>query len=205
MPKIEHLLWLDLETTGTDERLDAIIEVGCILTTPDLQDLDDWRCAARPPAAALQRLMEVDVVREMHQANGLLDLITGRNHVVPELSQLERALMGWLEEWNVEPHRVALAGSGVAHFDRRFIDAQMPSLSKHLVYWSIDVGVIRRAHQLWLPDVVLPSANINEGKTHRAADDIRCHLEEARAFARAWVDADRWDFEHSRPPIGCAP
>ena len=29
-------------------------------------------------------------------------------------------------------------------------------------------------------------SSANDGKTHRAMDDIRCHLEEARAFKAHW-------------------
>lgn len=35
----DHLLWLDLETTGSDEAHDSIIEVGCALTTTDLVEI----------------------------------------------------------------------------------------------------------------------------------------------------------------------
>ena len=36
MPEVTHYLWLDLETTGTDERRDDIIEVGFIITDKEL-------------------------------------------------------------------------------------------------------------------------------------------------------------------------
>ena len=43
-PKLEDkLLWLDLETTGSDEANDCIIEVGCVLTTHDLIELASSR------------------------------------------------------------------------------------------------------------------------------------------------------------------
>lgn len=60
----------------------------------------------------------------------------------------------------------------------------MPQVSRRCAYWSIDIGVVRRAHTMWVGE--LPSAGLNESKTHRALDDARVHLAEARAFRDAW-------------------
>lgn len=76
MADADHLLWLDLETTGTDETKDSIIEIGCILTTPDLRDKEPTATFQRiisPSDEALGRLLRNGIVREMHEANGLLD------------------------------------------------------------------------------------------------------------------------------------
>ena len=43
---ITHLLWIDLETTGTDEERDEIIEAGWILTDTNLVALDRGEFAA---------------------------------------------------------------------------------------------------------------------------------------------------------------
>lgn len=70
-----HLLWLDLETTGTDESKDSIIEIGCVLTDADLNEVSDFTMYVEPTDEALGRLLRNDIVREMHKANGLLDRV----------------------------------------------------------------------------------------------------------------------------------
>ena len=91
--------------------------------------------------------------------------------------------MAFLEANNAPSGRTVLAGSGVSHFDCRFIRHYLPELEAFLRYWMIDIGVVRRMYELWVGE--LPTA-VNEEKTHRALDDVYCHLEEARTFIALW-------------------
>ena len=175
------LLWLDLETTGTDETRDSIIEIGCILTTEALDMLGEYESLVLPTDEALGRLLRNPVVKDMHRANGLLDqmlmLESGRKpHAVAQ------ELLAWLDEHTDQP--VVLAGSGVGHFDRRFLKRWMPQVDRRLRHWCIDVGVIRRAHEMFTGNP--PPSSANDAKTHRALDDARCHLKEALAFRALW-------------------
>ena len=178
----DHLLWLDLETTGSDESKDCIIEVGAILTTEDLEPLAELDWVISPTDEALGRLLRNDVVRAMHEANGLLKFVLDGVGMKPH--DAAKDLLRWLEDNGAKQGRVALAGSGVAHFDRRFLDRYMPQVTNYLRYWVIDVGVIRRAHGMWVGSEV---STANDAKTHRALDDARCHLAEARAFRDLWT------------------
>jgi oligoribonuclease len=116
-------------------------------------------------------------VREMHMSNGLLDDIEKYGEPITDVEEyLTLAL-----SHEGEPGDFILAGSGVSHFDRRFIEAQMPQLAKWLRYYNIDVGVLRRTLELCgRDDLLLPK----QDKTHRALDDALLHLEELR-FVRA--------------------
>lgn len=115
-----HLLWLDLETTGTDETKDSIIEIGCVLTDADLNEIGTFTMYVEPTDEALGRLLRNEVVREMHAANGLLDLIADPDGAAVRPHEAASELLGWLDSHSVG--KVAIAGSGVAHFDRRFLD-----------------------------------------------------------------------------------
>ena len=181
-PLTDHLLWCDLETTGSDEKAgDEIIEIGCVLTTHDLKELGTFTCVVRPSPLALGRMMQNPVVKAMHEKNGLLDyVLTAAEDQRPH--QVTRRLLDWLDAAGA-PAKLVLAGSGVGHFDRRFIERYMPQLAQRLRYWVIDIGVIRRAHQMWVGDVI---SCANDRKTHRALDDAKCHLEEAQAFRSHW-------------------
>jgi hypothetical protein len=69
------ILWVDLETTGTDETEDDIIEVGAILTDFDLEVIRMFSAVSRPSDHAYKRMMENKVVRKMHTDNGLLAIL----------------------------------------------------------------------------------------------------------------------------------
>jgi oligoribonuclease len=174
-----QLLWLDLETTGVNELAgDEIIEVGCILTTESLVTLGEFNAVVRPSTKAKARLVANQIVFDMHTINGLLDELNYGNAI----EDVEQRLIHWLSDLKV-PHPLTLAGSGVSHFDSRFISAQIPYLHRRLNRFVIDIGIVRRAHRMWTGNTV---SDINNSKTHRTLDDVRCHLTEARAYAELW-------------------
>lgn len=183
-PIQDPLLWLDLETTGSDEAHDCIIEVGCVLTTHDLTALGEFTAVVKPDPLGLGRMIQNDIVRAMHEKNGLLDdVLAATDEDRPH--KVTRRLLDWLSDLGFQSGKIVLAGSGVGHFDRRFVARYMPQLNERLRYWVIDIGVIRRAHEMWIgPD---PFKH-NDDKTHRALDDIRCHVAEAQSFAELWRD-----------------
>lgn len=123
--------------------------------------------------------MDADVV-DMHIANGLIRaLLIGEG--TTDLKTVEASLLIWLNN-NLQSFtkRIPLAGSGVSHFDRRFIRAQMPKLDNRLTYWAYDVGSVRRFLRLY----GLPIMVEHDAKTHRALDDVKAHIEEARYYGR---------------------
>lgn len=177
------LLWTDLETTGSDVAKDCIIEVGMVLTTADLEEISTFSSLVKPTDAGLGRLMMNEIVRGMHQNNGLLDEIIKMGKDAPRVDEVARGILKWLEGSNAPQGKVVLAGSGVGHFDRAFIQKYMPQVMNFLRYWVIDVGVIRRGMELWT-EVELPVKQ--EDKAHRALADVRFCLGEARFFQQVW-------------------
>lgn len=186
-PPDHPLLWLDLETTGVDETKDSIIEVGVVVTTSSLSiDLGEWVSYAKPTDEALGRMMRTPAVLEMHEANGLYDELMLKD--LPTIGRVDHELCTWLD--SIHSGQFVLAGSGVGHFDRRFIKAQMPKLDRRLRHWCIDVGVLRRAYGLWSGDVDTDIYGTTvDPKTHRALDDAYIHLAEARRWRDFFVAA----------------
>ena len=74
MPETTHLLWLDLETTGTDETLDPILEIGWIVTpmAAPWETLAEGEITFPLTMTAHNRLEANDVVYQMHADSGLL-------------------------------------------------------------------------------------------------------------------------------------
>ena len=148
------LLWVDFETTGLDTHRDEIIEAAFILTDTDLTEVGRWEKIFQPSTLAMERLLDNKIVREMH--------------VAPIVS---------------EDDGVYLAGSGVAAFDRRFIDRDLPGVAGLLHYAPIDVGVLKRCWRMWTGQDI---SDDNNRKTHRAMSDAEGHLNEARLFRAAF-------------------
>jgi len=177
--EVTHYLWIDLETTGTNERLDDIVEVGFIITDRELVEIRSGSTVTQISERGWQRLKDTEVVFKMHTENGLIADLERLNEEIPTAGGYGKFIVNLLEDMGVEPHHVMLAGSGVSHFDRRFMREQMPWLEGYLAYPSLDVGILRR---FWRDVCGLEVSGLDEGKTHRGLDDIRCHLEEARWF-----------------------
>ena len=201
-----NLAVLDLETTRTDEHDGSILEIGCIITDEELRPLDQFETLVVPDMVHIAEMP--GKVREMHTRSGLLDRLDvlmaeragGRPHDgLLTLPDADAALAATLERWTVRG-QVALAGSGVGHFDSRWIRTHLPASARKLTYWPIDVGVVRR----WLSMIVgaeIPDPRYDE-KPHRGMADARLHLAEAvryRDAMRATVSVLNAEMARPRP------
>lgn len=183
--------WLDLETAGTDEH-DPILEVGVVLcrNEPDMPIVSERAWVPRMGEAelAVVRASAPPVVADMHDHNGPWRDLGAAVHddTAPDLGMVDYRCSEWLRSTCGSSH-VALAGSGVSHFDRRFIRAQMPRTDRRLTHWAYDVGVVRRLLELANPDAVRPLPD--GGKAHRALDDARDHRAEWVHYSTAIAEA----------------
>lgn len=188
MPRNDIVLFLDLETTGVDENLDNIIEVGIAVYKqwPDMTELFAKSYTVLPSDAAFERMRGKDVVREMHAKNGLLAEIEDiRTRAMndepfpfPFAFEVDRQIDEDLSQFGTRnsPH-IPLAGSGVSHFDRKFVRKYLPLFDARITHWAYDVGVARRMF-------ILAGAQYasDDAKTHRALDDARVHATEFKFY-----------------------
>lgn len=190
----DHILWLDLETTGADREKDCILEVGWVLTDADLVEIICGSDLVEPAIEDwMDRIKSNQVVLDMHDDNGLIvameiglasnDLI--HSELVADL------ILEEIQEKGAKRRRTILAGSGVSHFDRDFLRLEMPALLDFLSYPQLDVGQFRRfMRQAGLDDVVRSRPTAPNAKAHRGLDDALDHLEEARFFLNWLRDKD---------------
>jgi len=166
-----HMLWIDLETTGSDLETNRIIEVGAVLTDYNLNILGSHRAVIGDSSRVT--LITDPIVVEMHTKNGLIENLKSGEGTTEYES--EDRIIQMMESFGLRKHDVAIAGSGVQHFDRPFIARDMPRLNSWLKYFSIDVGVMRRVLQIaGREDLTLDT----KSKNHRAFDDAMLHLSE---------------------------
>ncbi len=182
------LVWLDLEMTGLDVRRHVIVEIAVLVTTTELEPLDEGLdLVVHQPATALAGME--DVVREMHTRSGLLAEIE-RSPL--GLTEAVRRALDYLEPRAGPPGTAPLCGNSIG-VDRRFLDAQAPELDRFCHYRSIDVSSLKELCRRWYPDVYRRRPVKRE--RHRALDDVRESIEELRYYRS----------EMLRPPVPGGP
>lgn len=197
-----YQLWVDLETTGLSLRDDVILEVGAILTefrAGSFVELDRFDTViARAPRPNAQLRM-IDVVREMHEASGLLadleeahvrlhteaawDPDRGDFSYVSSLDQADHMIANMIAHhvglrWR---SKIQMAGSGVSHFDLERVRTYMPATMDWLSWRPLDVGQLEEWWRLvglnTFHDAFPDEAK--RLKTHRAMSDLEYHMREA--------------------------
>ena len=185
------ILWIDLETTGTDPVKDDIIEVGAILTSEDkeLSELSRFHQIYKPGV----EMARIDpAVFQMHTKNGLWQESLSAHHYADDTESIEQ-IMDWLARNRaLDFDFIGLGGSGVSHFDRFFIEQAWPAVAKLLTFYAFDVGAVRRLARIGgMSFGTAAHAPNTDPKNHRAIDDIVLHLEEARDFVLTMADIKR--------------
>lgn len=201
-PRKDLVLILDLETTGAKKAdpLEQIVQVGVVaLRAPSWEVDSEFDRVILPDDAGWERMMSNDVVREMHEKSGLLPQLRQAKAAYADIataSAVDDALVFFIKRaaGNDTSH-IPYGGSGVSHFDRAFIERQLPRLDQRITYWSLDVGVARRMAAIagrtdWPVQ--------DDAEKHDALNDARFHAREFR-FAlsclapegapRPWEDA----------------
>jgi oligoribonuclease len=179
----KFLAWIDLETTGSNEVEDDIIEVGLVVTDEYLNHREKRTWTVYPQRAG--RLLDMDdVVVDMHTKSGLLaDILKMKATPGNVISSVDISVSRALKPYVIDG-KIPLAGSGVSHFDMRFIKRYMPETAALLTFAPYDIGSVRRF--LRLAGVEIPDANL----THRALDDVEDHIAEARNYISGFRAAD---------------
>lgn len=180
------IAWIDIETTGLDERNGALLEIAVLATDDQLVEVHEGPALVVVPPQPMP-LMEA-IVREMHMHSGLLDAIGRPDFCVP-LVEAERRCIDFFTEIAATMsgggeargvlRRTPLAGSSV-HFDRRWLRHHMPRLEGLFSYRIIDVSTVKECAQRWAPKVYddRPKATL----AHRALPDVKQSVSELRHY-----------------------
>jgi oligoribonuclease len=163
--------------TGLDLTSDALVEIACIITDGELNQVDEGiDLIIKPPAEALDHMP--DLVREMHTASGLLnELASGIT-----LAEAQDQVLTYVRSHVPEPRKAPLCGNSIAT-DRAFLARDLPRLDDYLHYRMIDVSSIKELARRWYPRVYFASPAKAGG--HRALADIRESITELRYYREA--------------------
>jgi len=173
----DRLVWIDCEMTGLDLASDALVEVACVVTDGDLNELDEGiDVIIKPPAEALDQMP--DLVRQMHTASGLLAELPAGVALAEAQDQLVSYVRGHVKEARKAP----LCGNSIAT-DRAFLARDLHRLDEYLHYRMIDVSSVKELARRWYPRAYFASPLKVGG--HRALADIRESINELRYYREA--------------------
>ncbi|CAG1003323.1 DNA polymerase III subunit epsilon [Myxococcaceae bacterium] len=168
------LVWLDLEMTGLDLEACSIIEMGILVTGPDLVPRAEFERAIWQPEEVLARMEPF--VREMHEKSALLDRVRASRHSLRDVERDALALVA-----SHCGHRQGILAGNSIHTDRRFLAKYMPAFEAWLHYRQLDVSSLKVLASAWYPGV--PRFEKGE-KTHTALDDLRGSLAELEHYRK---------------------
>ncbi len=138
----DPLVWLDMEMTGLDPAACVPLEVAIIVTSPELEELDELHRIIHQPESSLATMSSR--VRRMHTDNGLLERVKSSEI---GCEQAESAMTELIAKW-CGAGRAVLAGNSI-HQDRRFIVRYFPRFESMLHYRMVDVTTIKELVRRW--------------------------------------------------------
>ena len=173
----DRIVWIDCEMTGLDTVNDYLVEVACVITDGELNEIGPgFEMVITAPQERLD-VMEPIVVN-MHTESGLLPLIADG----VSLDVAHEALLEYVKTHVPEAGKAPLGGSSV-HVDRIFLERDMPELNAYLHYRIVDVSSIKEIVRRWYPRVYFASPK--KTGNHRALGDIRDSINELKYYREA--------------------
>lgn len=171
------LVWIDMEMTGLDPDVDAILEIASLVTDNDLTVLAEGPVLAIHQAE--EHLAGMDAWNvEHHTASGLVERVR-RSPV--SVTEAEALTLGFIQRY-AEKHGAPLCGNTVWQ-DRRFLKRYMATLEDWLHYRIVDVSTVKELARRWKPELV---DRFKKRNTHRALDDIRESVAELKHYRDAF-------------------
>lgn len=163
--------WVDAETTGVDLEKDKVLELACIITTPELVEIAEFDVVITYDFGSFEFN---PFVLDLHTRNGLWTEIAQKG-VTPE--RAEQWFGNFLTDHLGGRKQLIQAGSGVSHFDSKFIAKAFPEASKLLTFWTNDAAILKRAFEA--AGFKTPKKG---RKDTRGLADVRQHIEEWKGY-----------------------
>lgn len=181
------LVWIDLETTGLDARLDAPLEVGLKITDGVGFVFAEMKTLLWEPnidyRRSMERAMKNDFVRDMHEKSGLFDDLKGASLTKLMRYEAQMKMIEFLVEHGATG--LPLAGSSIGSLDRPFCLEHFPDFNKNLSYRNVDISTLKEICKLVNPTLyenLVPIIGTKKDSKHRVLDDIDASIVEYRAY-----------------------
>lgn len=172
------LAWIDIETTGLNPTRGEVLEIAMVLTHLNLDIENSFRMVIGHTRESLENLMD-DYVEKMHRDSGLLELVYRSGNTCDDAAI---AINRILNRCTRQAPSVHMAGSSI-DFDRRWLNAHMPSVAGRFHHRVLDVS----GYKLAFPDIW----DVGYAPAHRAMDDVLYSIEEHRKMRKVIAHWER--------------
>lgn len=173
IPKIDNLIWIDLEMTGLNTVTDRIIEIATIVTDKDLNVIAEGPNIAIHQSSETMDAMD-DWCTHQHGKSGLTERVLASQ--INE-QQAEQKTLDFLSQYVVEG-KSPMCGNSICQ-DRRFLDKWMPKLCRFFHYRNLDVSSIKILAQHWAPQLF---TSFTKESSHLALNDIYDSIAELKFY-----------------------
>lgn len=167
--------------TGLNPDTEEILEIYCLVTTGNLELLDEegFHAIVHWPKSRLDQMD--DWCTATHGASGLTQAVL-ESTMTPQ--QAADGLYDYITRLIPEKRRGLLAGNSI-HADRTFLRKEPYAKAlDHLHYRLLDVTTIKEAARRWAAPRIVKKVPSKKG-THKARDDILESIEEAKYYRNA--------------------
>lgn len=162
---------VDLETTGLEPEVDAILELGIGIYDDSFNLIDTYQSLVRSSIPDIMRKMPPFVLN-MHTTNGLIAELSSLE--TKRISMIEAEAIAFLEKY--EAKGLPLTGSTIS-FDRGFLKKYARNLEASFHYRNIDVSSFK-----------IIAENLGFGKPpagaklHRVLSDVQDTMDDLQWF-----------------------
>lgn len=168
------LLWIDIEMTGLDPKVDKILEVAVIATDWDFREIAKLELVQQ----ADPEFMKQQMVGEFWEVNSQArDALLAQNVHGQTAVAVENELLKFIGQHFAPDKPVLLAGNSI-HQDRKFIENEWPKLNSRLHYRMLDVSAWKVVFEgKYGKKFAKPEA-------HRALEDIKGSIMELKYYMK---------------------
>lgn len=169
------LAWIDLETTGLNPGRDHVLEVACIVTDDELNEIARFQSVVYYGGSPDEHH---EVVQKMHTENGLWSECA--SSTAPTIWEVDGQLAAFLQQ---HAAGAQLAGSTIS-FDRAFMQVDLKRAHSVLHYRNVDVTTLNELARRFWPEAYASRPN-NDTKGHRAMTDVEESLRVCKHYIKA--------------------
>jgi oligoribonuclease len=168
-----NLIWVDMEMSGLDPRLEKVLEVAIVITDTELRTVAEGPViVVHQPAAVLDAMDAWN--KSTHAKSGLIERVKASTTTE---AQADAKLVDFLKQ-HVPSGVSPLCGNSV-HQDRRFMVNYLPAFEAWFHYRNLDVSTLKELMRRWRPEL---AAGMTKHGRHEALADVYESIDELKYY-----------------------